>query len=47
MARIAVGGADDAYAGKLCLSWVKNLSDGSSYTAAAIWVQCSIEYWVD
>lgn len=46
VARIAVGGAGETNAGKLCLSWVKNLSDGASYTAAAIWVQCSIEYWV-
>ena len=46
VARIAVGGTGEENAGKLCLSWVKNLSDGSSYTAAAIWVQCSIEYWV-
>ena len=47
VARIAVGGAGDANAGKLCLSWVKNLSDGASYTDAAIWVQCSIAYWVN
>ena len=46
VARIAVGGTGETNAGKLCLSWVKNLSDGASYTAAAIWVQCSIEYWV-
>ena len=47
VARIAVGGAGEANAGKLCLSWVKNLSDGASYTDAAIWVQCSIAYWVN
>lgn len=47
LARIAVGGTGDTYAGKLCLEWVKNLSDGSNYTSAAIWVQCSINYWVD
>lgn len=46
VARIAVGGTGETNAGKLCLSWVKNLSDGASYTAAAIWVQCSIEYWI-
>ena len=47
LARIAVGGTGDTYAGKLCLEWVKNLSDGSNYTSTAIWVQCSIYYWVD
>lgn len=47
VARIAVGGTGETNAGKLCLSWVKNLSDGASYTGAAIWVQCSIEYWVE
>ena len=47
VARIAVGGSGGTYAGKLCLEWVKNLSDGSNYTSAAIWVQCSIYYWVD
>lgn len=46
VARIAVGGIGETNAGKLCLSWVKNLADGTSYTGAAIWVQCSIEYWV-
>lgn len=46
VARIAIGGTGETNAGKLCLSWVKNLSDGASYTAASIWVQCSIEYWV-
>ena len=47
VARVAVGGARDTNAGKLCLEWVKNLSDGANYTSAAIWVQCSIDYWVD
>ena len=47
VARIAVGGAGDTNAGKLCLEWVKNLSDGANYTSAEIWVQCSIYYWVD
>lgn len=47
VARIVVGGSGEENAGKLCMSWVKNLTDGSNYTAAAIWVQCSIEYWVE
>ena len=47
VARIAVDGTGETNAGKLCLSWVKNLSDGANYTDEAIWVQCSIEYWVD
>ena len=46
IARIVVGGANEENAGKLCLSWVRNLSDGSVYTSAAIWVQCSIQYWM-
>lgn len=46
VARIVVGGEGETNVGKLCLSWVKNLSDGTNYSAAAIWVQCSIEYWV-
>lgn len=47
IARIVVGGRGETNAGKLCLSWVRNLSDGSIYSSAAIWVQCSIEYWWD
>lgn len=47
VARIVVGGGDEENAGKLALSWVKSLADGSNYTDSAIWVQCSIEYWVD
>lgn len=47
VARIVVGGSGEENAGKLCMSWVKNLTDGSNYTAEAIWVQCSIEYWVE
>lgn len=47
VARIVVGGAQEEYAGCLALSWVKSLADGANYTDAAIWVQCSIEYWVD
>ena len=47
VARIAVGGANEENAGKLALSWVKSLLDGTDYTEAAIWVQCSIEYWVE
>lgn len=46
VARIVVGGNGEENAGKLALSWVRNLSDGEKYTAEAIWVQCSIEYWV-
>lgn len=33
--------------GTLDLEWVKNLSDGNTYASDKIWVQCSIEYWVD
>lgn len=47
VARIAVGGEGEENAGKLALSWIKNLSNGEDYTTEAIWVQCSIEYWVD
>ena len=47
VARIGVGGGAEENAGKLVCSWVRNLSDGSAYTDGAIWVQCSIEYWVD
>ena len=47
VARISVGGVSDANAGKIAIDWVRNLSDGSTYTGAAIWVQCSILYWVN
>lgn len=47
IARIAVGGRGEENEGRLCLSWVRNLSDGSLYTSSAIWVQCSIEYWLN
>lgn len=47
VARIVVGGKGETNAGYLCLSWIKNLSNGSSYTSESIWVQCSIEYWVE
>ena len=47
VARISVGGVSDANAGKIAIDWVRNLSDGSTYTGAAIWVQCSIMYWVN
>ena len=47
IARIAVSGTSEATAGQLVLHWVKNLTDGSSYTSAAIWIQCSMMYWVD
>ena len=47
VARIVVGGKGETNAGHLCLSWIKNLSNGSSYTSESIWVQCSIEYWVE
>ena len=47
VARIGVGGVSEENAGKLVCSWVRNLSDGAVYTDASIWVQCSIEYWVD
>ena len=35
------------YNDKLAVEWVCNLSDGSKYTSGELWVQCSIEYWVD
>lgn len=49
IARIVVGGKADGgdNVGCLCLSWVKNLTDGTNYSSSEIWVQCSIEYWVD
>lgn len=50
IARIAVYGASDSNSenyGKLVLEWVRDLSDGDLYTSAAIWVDCSIEYWVN
>lgn len=48
VARILVAGENNTEnAGKLCLSWVRSLSDGSAYTSDTIWVQCSIEYWVE
>lgn len=46
IARIAVGGIYEENAGKLALSWVRDLSDGELYTSSAIWVQCSIMYWM-
>lgn len=46
IARVYVGGLYEENAGKLCLSWVRNLSDGSLYTGDPIWVQCSIQYWM-
>lgn len=47
IARIAVHGDDGSLPGNLVLEWVRNLSDGDLYTSAAIWVDCSIEYWID
>lgn len=48
IARIAVYGTGDANNyGKLVLEWVRNLSDGALYTAAEIWVDCSMEYWIN
>lgn len=50
IARIAVYGtsdSNDANYGKLALEWARDLSDGALYTAAAIWVDCSIEYWIN
>ena len=46
IARIAVHSPDDEYPGFLCLSWVYNIG-GSQHTSGPIWVQCSIEYWID
>lgn len=45
VARIVVGGTYSENRGKLCLSWVKNIKDGSTYTSDTIWVQCNIEYY--
>ena len=47
IARIGVSGPTETPPGQLVLHWVKNLSDGSNYTSAAIWIQCSIMYWVE
>ena len=50
VARIAVHGPNDEYPGCLALSWVYNIAGeqaGTKYTDAEIWVQCSIEYWVN
>lgn len=47
IARIVVGGRNETNKGQLCLSWVRDLEDGALYTGGAIWVQCSIEYWLD
>lgn len=47
IARIAVHGSADTYPGYLCLEWVWNLSGNKQETSSKIWVQCSIEYWVD
>lgn len=51
IARIAAYSNEEANTvdtrGKLVLTWVKDISDGDNYTSAAIWIQCSIEYWVD
>ena len=48
IARIVVGGTDSAdITGKLGISWVCDIKDASYYTADAIWIQCSIEYWVE
>lgn len=47
VARIAVHGNDGSLNGNLVLEWVCNLSDGARYTGSSIWVDCSIEYWID
>lgn len=47
VARIAVHGNDGSLPGNLVLEWVCNLSDGARYTGSSIWVDCSIEYWID
>ena len=51
VARIAAYSNEEANTadtrGKLVLTWVKDISDGDNYTSAAIWIQCSIEYWAD
>lgn len=53
IARIGIGGrgsvnsGGESLEGKLFLSWVRKLSDGEVYRSEPIWVQCSIEYWID
>mgnify|MGYP004733107137 CR=1 FL=1 len=32
--------------GTFQLEWVKNLSDGSNYTSASLWIECSIDFWI-
>ncbi len=32
--------------GSFNLEWVKNLTDGSSYTSGSLWVECSIDFWI-
>jgi len=46
VARIAVHGEADEYPGCLALSWVWDMDKGEKHTQSAIWVQCSIEYWI-
>ena len=33
--------------GDLTLEWIKNISDASNYTSAAIWIDCNFDYWID
>ena len=34
-------------AGEVGLLWIKNISDASDYTSAAIWIDCNFDYWID
>lgn len=47
IARICVYGENGINPGYLAISWVRDLSDGDEYTSASIWIQCSMEYWVE
>lgn len=48
IARVAVHGNDGTNGtnGYLVLEWVYNIA-GGQFTSNAIWVDCSIEYWID
>lgn len=46
IARVMVQDVTRDYPGYLALEWVRDISDGGKYTSE-LWVQCSIEYWVD
>lgn len=33
--------------GNVFINWVKNISDASNYTSAAVWIDCNFDFWVD